>query len=99
MFLFLNHACLEQQGENIGRGKVNKSGYIRKDTKNKQGYSVSADKLQPDHPGLVTQLSGKCTCTRIWDAKVMMNHFSDITYLNLMSSTIQSVLSTVHIFF
>ena len=69
--------------------KGNKLGSIIKDTDNKAGYGVSVDQLQSDQPELVPQFSGKLTSARIWSVKLMVNHFSDLTYVNLIGSTIQ----------
>ena len=71
--------------------KRNKSGSIRKDNDNKPVYAVSVDQLQSYHPGLFPQLSGKLASAHIWSAKVMVDHFSDLTYLHLMISTTQEV--------
>ena len=67
--------------------KGKKSGSIRKETDNKSGALVSVDQIQSDHPGLVPQLSVKLKSARIWSAQVMMYHFSDLTYMNLMIGT------------
>ena len=71
----------------ISKGR--KLGYIRKETDNKPGYLVSVDQIQSAQPGLVPQLLGKLTSAHIWDAQVMMDHFSDLTCVYLMISTIQ----------
>ena len=68
--------------------KVNKSESISKDTENKPGYGVLVDQLRSSHPGLVPQFSEKTTSSHIWYAQVMVNHFSDLTYVQLMRSTI-----------
>ena len=71
----------------ITKGK--KSGSIRKENGNNPGDEVSVDQLQLDQPELVPQFSGKLTSTHIWSAQVMMDHFSDVTYLYLIRSTSQ----------
>ena len=67
----------------------NISGSIRKENDNNKGNAASVDQLNLDHPGLVTQFSWKLTSARIWYDQFMMYHFSDLTYVNLMRSTIQ----------
>ena len=71
----------------ITKGK--KSGSIRKGTDHNPGDGVSVDQIHSDNPGLVPQFSGKLTSARIWDSQVMVDHFSDLTYLYLMRSKIQ----------
>ena len=71
--------------------KVNKSESIRKDTDNNPVSGVSVYQLQSDPPGIVPQLSGKITIAHIWDAQVMVDHFSNLTYVHLMRSTNQYV--------
>ena len=51
-----------------------------KEAESKPGYVVLLDQLQSDQPGLFPQLSGKLTHVRIRAAKVMVYHFSDLTY-------------------
>ena len=62
---------------------------IRKDTDNNPRYGVAVDQLQSAQPGLVPQLSGKPVSAHIWSSQVMVNHFSDLTYVHLMRSTNQ----------
>ena len=50
---------------------------------------VSVDQLQSDQTGLVPQFSDKLTSARIWDDQVMVERFSDLTYVLLMIITIQ----------
>ena len=69
--------------------KGNKSGSIRKETDNKPGYGISVDQLQSYQPGLVPQFLGEITRARIWYTQVMVYHFSDLTYVRLVISTIQ----------
>ena len=69
--------------------KDNKSESIRKYTDNKPLYGVSLDQLWSSQPGLVPQFSGKLTSSQICSAQVMVNHFSDLTYLHLMRITSQ----------
>ena len=69
--------------------KGNKSGSIRKETENNPGDVVSVEQIQSAQTGLVPQLSGKLTSAHIWDAQFMVDHFSDLTYVHLMRSTIQ----------
>ena len=70
------------------RTKVNKSGSIWNDTGNKTGAGVSVHQIQSIQPGLVPQLSGKLTSTHILDSQVMVEHFSDLTYVHLIIGTI-----------
>ena len=69
--------------------KGKKPGSIRKGTDNKLGYTVSVDELQLDQQGLLPQFSGKIKSARIWSAQVVVGHFSDLTYVDLMRSKIQ----------
>ena len=69
--------------------KCNKLGSIRKQTDNNTEYVVSVDQLQSNQTRLVPQSSGKITSACIWDAKVIVDHFSDITYLHLTIIIIQ----------
>ena len=69
--------------------KVNKQESIRKDTYNKPEYGISLYQLWSSQPGLVPQFSGKLTSARVWSTQVMVNHFSDLTYLHLMRITSQ----------
>ena len=62
---------------------------ISKETNNKPGDRVLVYQLQSAQPGLVPQLLGKTTSARIWTEQVMVDHFSDLTYLQLMTSTRQ----------
>ena len=56
----------------------------RKDTDNNPVSGVSVDQIQSSQPGLVPQLSGKLTSAHIWAAPIMVDHFSDSTYVHLM---------------
>ena len=69
--------------------KVNKSGYTRKDTGNEPGSAVSIDQIQSAQSGLFQKLSSKLTSARIWSDQVMVDHFSDVSYVHLMRSRIQ----------
>ena len=71
----------------ITEGK--KSGPTRKETDNKPRDAVSVDQLQSDQTVLVPKFSGKLTSARILAAQVMVDHFSDLTYVHLMRSTSQ----------
>ena len=71
------------------RTKGKKSGSINKETDNNPGSRVSVDQLQSSNPGLVPQLSGKITSARIWPAQLIVEHFSDLTYMHLMGITSQ----------
>ena len=62
---------------------------ISKETNSKPGDRVSVYQLHSAHPGLVPQFSGQLTSARIWTKQVMVDHFSDLTYLQLMTSTRQ----------
>ena len=79
--------------------KGNKAGPVRKETDNKPEAAVSVDQPQSDYPGLVPQISGKLTSTRIWVAQVMVEHFSDITYVHLIKSTSQDKSLEVNVVF
>ena len=50
---------------------------------------VSVEQLQSDQTVLVPQFSFKITGAIIWLAQVMMDHYSDLTYVQLIRSTIQ----------
>ena len=69
--------------------KVDKPGSIRKETDNNPGYGVSVDQLQSYQTVLVPQFSGKITSAYIWATQVMADHFIDLTYVQLIRSTIQ----------
>ena len=69
------------------RTKVEISGFIRKETDNKPGTGVSVYQIHSAHPGLVAYFLGKLTIAQIRDAQVMVEHFSDITYVHLLRST------------
>ena len=77
----------------ITKGK--KPGSIRKEIDNNPGASVSVEQLQSANTGLVPQFSGKLTSVLIWTSQVMVDHFSDITFVHLMRSTIQEETLTV----
>ena len=61
--------------------KRNKSGSIRKEIDNNPGDAVLVDQLHSDQLGLAPQLSGKLISALIWDAHVMVEHFSDLAYV------------------
>ena len=63
------------------------SGFIRKETDNKPETGISVDQLHSVHPGLVPYFLSKLTIVQIRDAQVMVEHFSDITYVHLLRST------------
>ena len=69
--------------------KGNKSSSIRKETDNNPGAAFSVDQLHSDQAGLVSQFSEKITSEHIWYAQVMVDHFSDLTYVHLVKRTIQ----------
>ena len=69
--------------------KVKKLDPIKKETDNNTGDGVSVDQLQSSQPGLVPQLSGKLTIARICTAQVMVDHFSDLTYVHQIRFTSQ----------
>ena len=69
--------------------KGNKLESIRKDTDNDPGSVVSVDQLQSAQTLLVPQFSGKLTIAHIWAVQVIVNHFSDLTYVHLIRSTSQ----------
>ena len=71
------------------RTKGRKLGSIRKENENNILDGVSVDQLRLYHTLLVPQLSGKLTSARIWDAQLMVDHFSGLNYVNLMRSTNQ----------
>ena len=80
---------LETEGSRKWITKRNKSGSIRKYSDNKQGYGILVDQLRSAQSVLVTQLSGKITSERIWDYSLIVEHFSDLTYVHIIISTIQ----------
>ena len=65
--------------------------FIRKEIDNNPRAPVSVDQLQSSQPGLVPQLSVKLTSAQIWDAQVMVDHFSYLTYVHLLRSTRQEL--------
>ena len=65
----------------------NKSGSIKKETDNKPGDAVSVYQLQSDQLLLVPQLSVKLTSMHIWSTQVIVDHFSDLTYVRLIINT------------
>ena len=69
--------------------KGKKSGSIFRDTENKTGAEVSVYQLQSDQPLLVPQFSVELTSAQIWSIQLIVNHFSDLNYVQLMRSTIQ----------
>ena len=69
--------------------KGNKSGCIRKDTNNKMVAAVSVYQIQQSRTVLFPQLSRRLTSALIWDSQLMMDHFSDLTYVQLIRSKIQ----------
>ena len=69
------------------KGKNSES--IRKYTDNTPRSGVSVDQLQSVQPGLVPLLSVKLTSVPIWDAQVMVDHFSDLSYVHLIRITRQ----------
>ena len=71
------------------RKKGGKPGSISKDTENKQVATVSVGKIQSYQTGFFPQLSGKLASPRIWAAKLIVDHFSDLTYVNPTRSIIQ----------
>ena len=66
--------------------KREKSGSVCKDADNKPGAGFSGDQLQSDHLGVVAQFSGKLTSAIIFDSQEIVEHFNDLTYVNLMIS-------------
>ena len=62
---------------------------IQKVTDNNPGAGVSVEQLQSYQPVLVPQFSVKITSARIWSDQVIMDHFSELTYVHLMKSTSQ----------
>ena len=69
----------------ITKGKKLES--IRKEADNNPVSAVSLDQIQSYQPCLVPQFSVKLTSARIWSAKVMVDHLSDLTYVHLIIST------------
>ena len=55
----------------------------KKENDNNPVSGVSVDQLQSYQPGLVPQFSGKLTNKCIWSAQLMVDHFSDLTYIPL----------------
>ena len=71
------------------RTKGNKSGSIGKETDKNPGVSVLLDQLQSNQTILVPQLLGKLTGVCSWASQVMVDHFSELTYVKIMRSTSQ----------
>ena len=63
------------------RKKVNISGSIRKETENKSVAALSVNQPYSSQPLLVSKLSGKLTSACIWTAQVIVDLFSDLTYV------------------
>ena len=60
------------------------SGYIRKESDNNPGDTVSVYQLQSARPVSFPEFSGKLTSAHIWAAQVMVDHFSGLTYVHLI---------------
>ena len=69
--------------------KCKKSRSISKETENNLGDRVSVYQLHSYQLGLFSKLSGKLTSEHIWFAQVMVDHFSELTYVNLTIRTSQ----------
>ena len=83
-------SCIFETSSRIQcRAKWKKSGSIRKEAKNDPGDIVAVYQLQSAQTGLVPQLSVKFTSARIFISQLMVDNFSDLTYLHMMRSTSQ----------
>ena len=83
----LCYSCLFGKAHRKGwRTKVDVRHGIRWYDDNNPGAGTSTDQLLSAKAGLVPQISGRLTGSRIWGANVMVNHFSNFISLPLMSS-------------
>ena len=71
------------------RTKGNKLGFTRKENDNNPRSGVSLDQLHSDQPVLVPPFSGKPTSAFIWFTRVIVEHFSDLIYMQLTIITRQ----------
>ena len=55
-----------------------------KNIDNKPRDGVSVDQLQSAQIVLVPQFLGKLTSVRIWDSQVVVDHFSELNYIQMM---------------
>ena len=66
-----------------------KKAVIWQDTINAPGTGMSTVKLVSGQPGLIPQIGGHLTASRIWATNVFVDYFSDLLYVHLMQSTTQ----------
>ena len=78
--------------------KGEKLGSIRKYTGDKPGYSISVEKVQPLHPGLVLKFSDNITSAITWAAQIIVNHLSHMVYVYLRRRTKQEETLEVNVF-
>ena len=64
-------------------------GKIRKEEEINPGDCVSIDQIVSAQPGLIPQMSGFLTNTRLWGATVFVDHVSDYVYVALMCALSQ----------
>ena len=58
-----------------------------KESNNNTGAGVPLYQIQSSLPVLVPQFTDKLTSARIWYAQVILDHFSYLTYVQVMKST------------
>ena len=66
------------------RTKGKKHGNIRRKEEIRPGDGQSLDQIVSAQPGLIPQMAGFLTSSRLWGATVVVDHFSDYTYCHLM---------------
>jgi hypothetical protein len=64
--------------------KWKKSGSIQKPDQTKPGDGVSVDQIISAQPGLIPQMAGFLTSTRIWGFTTFVDHVSNYIYIHLM---------------
>ena len=58
-------------------------------TNNSPEKNVAMDQMTPRQPGLMPQHSGTMSASCAWDAKMLVDFFTDYTFTRLMRSTTQ----------
>ena len=66
------------------RVKGKKAGSIRRKEQVEPGDGVSVDQVISSQPGLIPQMSGYLTSSRIWGCTTFVDHVSDFVYVHLM---------------
>ncbi|KAL7496856.1 hypothetical protein ACHAWT_005049 [Skeletonema menzelii] len=68
------------------RTKGTTSSGIRKKTEKRPGDGTSVDQIVSAQAGLMPQMAGELTSSRIWGATVFVDHVTDYVYCHLMSA-------------